>query len=72
MEGGEGQRQWGSVVFGDPCRECGYRWDTSTSVAVGSVAGIGAEFRIALRGSDGDVTHPELSWSAKGYVHPRR
>jgi hypothetical protein len=59
---------WGRQAFGDPCRECGYRWDTSTSVGVASVAGIGAEFRIALRGSDGDVTHPELSWSAKGYV----
>jgi len=35
---------------------------------VTSVASIGDEFRAALGDSDSERVHPDLSWSAKGYV----
>jgi hypothetical protein len=64
----ESGRAWGSATYGNPCRECGHNWDISREAALREVASIQDAFRAVIGTSDADQIHPDLSWSAKGYV----
>jgi uncharacterized damage-inducible protein DinB len=59
---------WGRRTFGQPCRECGFDWDTSQSGAGALVAGTPAVMADLLAGTDGAQRHGELAWSAAAYV----
>jgi len=59
---------WGAGTYGDPCRECGYRWDLHPDDAAAIVAGAVDSFREALGDGDGSARHPDLAWSAGEYV----
>jgi hypothetical protein len=59
---------WGQRVYGDPCRECGFRWGSGLDSAVTLVAATPATFAELLAGSDGTERHPSLEWSAVDYV----
>lgn len=59
---------WGSALYGDPCRQCGYDWSILPAEAVTLVVSTPARYAALLTGVDGSQRHPELGWSAGGYV----
>jgi hypothetical protein len=59
---------WGPAKYGDPCRECGYEWSITQDQAMALVADLPRRFREALEGHDATLIHPDLTWSAAGYV----
>ncbi len=59
---------WGPRTYGDPCRECGFRWDADLATAEGIVAGAPARLDEVLRAARGDERHPDLEWSVTAYV----
>lgn len=60
--------RWGRQLYGDPCRECGWDWSTPVDAAIGYVADVPQRYRRLLEGQDGTRRHPQLGWSAAGYV----
>ena len=56
------------IVYGDPCRECGFEWSTPIDDLVAVVETFPQSFTDALAGTDGTSRHPDLTWSAKAYV----
>lgn len=66
------------IVYGDPCRECGFEWSTPIEELIEAVGTFPQSFADALAGTDGTGRHPALTWSAKAYVvgvvlqHPER
>ena len=59
---------WGASVYGDPCRECGFRWTTTLDQARKAVGEIPAVYGGLLDGASGDERHPGLEWSVREYV----
>jgi hypothetical protein len=59
---------WGSPLYGDPCRECGFSWSLSPEQAIAFVQGAPDRLSSQLTGSDGRAHHPDLGWNATGYV----
>jgi DinB superfamily len=60
--------EWGASVYGDPCRQCGFRWSTGLEGARAGVAGVAAEYRRILAGATGAERHPDAVWSSGEYV----
>jgi hypothetical protein len=58
----------GVELFGQPCRECGFSWDTDLEGATAIVAGAGDRYRHLLAGASGTERHPDLGWSVTAYV----
>jgi hypothetical protein len=63
-------RQWGPVLYGNPCHECGFDWNISSQAAIGLVATMPKLYAqiLAAAGSDGSERDPDLQWSARAYV----
>lgn len=59
---------WGATRYGDPCRECGYRWSITPERAIELVAGIPDRFESLVDGHDAGARHPDAAWSAGAYV----
>nr|WP_297424320.1 hypothetical protein [uncultured Actinotalea sp.] len=62
------RRPWGAAAYGDPCRECGYRWDLAPQDAVAVVRDVPGRFTAATEGAEGTERHPDLGWPVAGYV----
>jgi hypothetical protein len=60
--------KWGAALYGDPCRECGFSWRLSPAQAVQSIEQVPAEYAGRLAGHTGRERHPDLGWTAAGYV----
>lgn len=60
--------RWGADLYGDPCRECGYRWSIPLSEATAIVRATPQRYADLLSGRDATRRHPDLSWSAGAYV----
>lgn len=60
--------RWGAALFGDPCRECGFRWDRTAQDAVHALAGVPDAFAGALAAAPAPLRHPDLGWSTAGYL----
>lgn len=59
---------WGTTRFGNPCRECGYDWSMTTSSAIALIHDIPQRYADLLNGRDATLKHPDLHWTAGGYV----
>lgn len=59
---------WGTELYGDPCRDCGFGWTLAPAQAVDVVAGLPDRFDDVLRDASGDERIPLLGWTAGGYV----
>ena len=59
---------WGAALYGDPCRECGFRWSMGPQAVVSLVAAVPDRYARLLEGTDGSPRHPDLGWSAGAYV----
>lgn len=59
---------WGAARFGDPCRECGYRWDLSAEDAVQAVSEVPGRFAGVLVAAPEPLRLPDLGWSTAAYV----
>ncbi|GAA5039683.1 hypothetical protein GCM10023259_005710 [Thermocatellispora tengchongensis] len=59
---------WGATRYGDPCRECGYNWSITPEQAIDLVAAIPQRYTELLTGNDARRRHPDLDWTAGGYV----
>lgn len=60
--------RWGSRLYGDPCRECGWRWGGDPVDGIDYVRGLPARYGGLLAGFSGTEQCPDLTWSASGYV----
>ncbi len=60
--------KWGASLYGNPCRDCGFEWDLSVAQAVVVVREIPDRYAHLLAGAGGGERHPDLGWSATGYV----
>ncbi|MBC7292203.1 MAG: hypothetical protein H5T83_12825 [Actinotalea sp.] len=59
---------WGPAGFGDPCRDCGFRWSMTTAEAVALVGDAPGRFTALVEGAEGSEQHPDLGWTVAGYV----
>jgi 8-oxo-dGTP pyrophosphatase MutT (NUDIX family) len=59
---------WGRDRYGDPCRECGYDWSITPEEAIALVGRIPQRYAALLAEHDASARHPELGWTAGGYV----
>ena len=59
---------WAVELYGDPCRECGFRWTTTTAEAVALVTAAAGRYATIAGDVSGTAQHPDLGWSASGYV----
>jgi hypothetical protein len=59
---------WGREVFGEPCRECGFSWTTPATEADALIATTPERYARLLGEHDGSARHPDLEWTAGGYV----
>ncbi len=59
---------WGPRTYGDPCRECGFRWSIDVDDAQVLVAGVPARLDVVLRTARGTERHPDLAWPVTAYV----
>ena len=59
---------WGRRTYGEPCRDCGYKWSIEATDAEMLVADVPARLSIILEGATGDERHPTLAWSVTFYV----
>jgi hypothetical protein len=59
---------WGPLLYGDPCRACGFEWSISTEGAVSLVANVPPSLRGLLDGRSGRERRHDLAWSVAGYV----
>jgi hypothetical protein len=60
--------EWGRSTYGDPCRQCAFRWTVTREEAVATVEATAADLTTLLSGADGSERHPDLTWSVAGYV----
>jgi hypothetical protein len=69
-DGRQAVRNWGPVLYGNPCHECGFDWNISREAATGLVSTMPKLYAriLAAAGSDGSERDPELQWSARAYV----
>ncbi|TDC55573.1 hypothetical protein E1281_11970 [Actinomadura sp. KC345] len=59
---------WGAAWYGDPCRECGYDWSITPGQAIDLITAIPQRYTDLLDGEDARLRHPDLDWTACGYV----
>jgi hypothetical protein len=59
---------WGSPLYGDPCRQCGFAWLLGSDDAIALVCGAPDRLAAQLAGTDGRARHRDLGWTASGYV----
>jgi len=60
--------QWGAVLYGDPCRECGFGWGLPPEQAVAWVRAVPETFGARLAGATGREKHSDLAWTTGAYV----
>ena len=59
---------YGTSVYGDPFRECGFEWSASLEAAAGLIADAPRRYADLLDGQDGTTQHQDLTWTVKAYV----
>jgi hypothetical protein len=59
---------WGSELYGDPCRECGFSWSLTRDEAVSLVVDLPRSYAAVLAGATGVERHRDLSWTVGAYV----
>lgn len=59
---------WGADHYGDPCRDCGFAWTTTTEQAIQIVRDFPSDFAHLLKHHTGFERHPDLGWNASAYV----
>ncbi|HEY8526813.1 MAG TPA: DinB family protein [Acidimicrobiales bacterium] len=63
-----GSNEWGSEVYGEPCRQCGFSWRGDPAEVRAAVAGLPERLGAALEAATGGERHPTLAWSVTAYV----
>ena len=59
---------WGADLYGQPCRDCGWSWETEPADAVAYVRGLPGAIEGLTDGRTGRERAPGLTWSAAEYV----
>ena len=59
---------WGAQTWGEPCRECGFSWDTPADQALATMTTVPARFRAVTDDATGTETGAGLTWSVGAYV----
>jgi hypothetical protein len=59
---------WGTSLYGNPCRECGYDWSVRPHKAIRQVQTLPQHFTALLRNRSGRERHPDLDWTPAAYV----
>jgi hypothetical protein len=60
--------EWSEGVYGNPCRECGFRWTGDVDAAVKVVLSIPGQISASMRHETGTARLTSLRWSSVGYV----
>lgn len=59
---------WGSALYGDPCRQCGFDWSVKPANAVALVVRMAEQVRQQVSDAPGDRRRPAGGWSVSEYV----
>jgi len=59
---------WGPDFYGNPCRECDFKWGISAADAIILVEHLPNLYAERLRDATGEETSPDLVWSVSAYV----
>lgn len=59
---------WGTKTFGEPCRECGYRWTRDTTAAVELIESVPDAFGELLAAATGQESVADLDWNVSAYT----
>ena len=59
---------WGAVLYGDPCRECGFDWSVNPHAAVAQIADLSDQLAAATRTSAGSERRSAGGWSIAEYL----
>jgi hypothetical protein len=59
---------WGAPLYGDPCRECGFRWTTGQAGAVSLMRDMPDVLEELLSDATGTERLPDLGWNVCGYI----
>lgn len=60
--------KWGSALYGNPCRDCGFWWLLTPNDAIQVVERLPGHSRELLSGRTGNEGHPELEWTPAAYI----
>jgi hypothetical protein len=63
-----GMDRWGAPLYGDPCRECGFRWATGLEAMTSLMRGLPDSIDELVTGATGAERLPELGWGVSGYI----
>jgi hypothetical protein len=59
---------WGAPLYGDPCRECGFRWGTGLAATTSLMRGLPDSIDELVTGATGSEGLPELGWNVSAYI----
>jgi hypothetical protein len=59
---------WGRSVYGNPCRECGYKWSINVPDAIQLIRLIPERYAALIGDGDGSRHGAGLEWSSGAYV----
>jgi hypothetical protein len=59
---------WAAPLYGDPCRECGFKWGTGLAASTSLMRSLPDSIDELVTGATGAERLPELGWNVSGYV----
>jgi len=59
---------WGAPLYGDPCRECGFKWETGLAAMTSLMRSLPESIDELVVCATGAERLPELGWSVSGYL----
>jgi hypothetical protein len=60
--------KWGAPLYGDPCRECGFKWGTGLPAMTSLMRSLPDSIDELVTVATGAERLPELGWNVSGYI----
>ncbi len=60
--------KWGAPLYGDPCRECGFKWGAGLATTTSLMRGIPDSVDELVTGATGSERLSGLGWNVSGYI----
>lgn len=60
--------KWGAALYGEPCRECGFKWTTGLATSILFMRNLPDSIDTLVMGATGAEQLPDLGWNVSGYI----
>jgi hypothetical protein len=60
--------KWGAILYGEPCRECGFTWTMEVASMTALMRGLPDSIETLVMGATGSEGLPDLGWNVSGYI----